>query len=384
MSLVTLDRVPRLILGAGALDQVGAAAKRLGQGASVLLVADPGLAPFGIIDRAQRAVREAGLTVATFTGFKSDPACAQIDAGAELARRERAGSVICLGGGSALDVGKAIAAIAPAAEPASHYALCAHPLPARPLPKICVPTTSGTGSETTRTVVASADDGAKLWLWGDEIKADEVILDPTLTVGLPASLTAATGIDALIHAAEAATNANAFAANDVYCLEAIRLVTRHLPRALERPDDLEARGGLQLAAALAGIGIDNAGTAIAHNIGHALASLRPIHHGRAVGLAMLATLPWNVAQDPDGRFAAVAEAMGAGRDAAALPGAFERLLRRSGIKITLGGEGYDQVTVDQLAAQMATPENMPMRRSNRRPVSDADAVQFARILLSQT
>ena len=87
---------------------------------------------------------------------------------------------------------------------------------------------------------------------------------------------------------------------------------------MREPGNLEARAAVQWAAALAGIGIDNAGTAIAHTIGHAMASLRPIHHGRAVGVAMLATLGWNAEQDPHGRFAAVAEAMGERRDAAAL------------------------------------------------------------------
>jgi len=210
-----------------------------------------------------------------------------------------------------------------------------------------------------------------------------VVLDPELVTGLPAALTAATGIDALVHAVEAATNANATAANDVYCHAAIRLVAAHLLKAVEKPRDLAARGAMQRAAALAGIGIDNAGTAVAHNIGHALASLRPVHHGRIVGLAMLATLPWNIADD-DGRFAAVAEAMGAPRDATALPAAFERLLRESGVKVSLAGEGHDDVTPERLAAQMVRPENASMRKSNRRPISDDDLLVFARAVLSQT
>ncbi len=215
------------------------------------------------------------------------------------------------------------------------------------------------------------------------MKADEVVLDPTVTVGLPAHLTAATGIDALVHAIEASTNANAFAANDMYCHRAIALVTRHLARTVEQPDDLGARGAMLLAAALAGIGIDNAGTAVAHNIGHALASLRPVHHGRAVGLAMLATLPWNVRED-DGRFAAVAQAMGESGGALALPAAFERLLRRVGVKISLAGEGYDDIAPERLARQMAQPENASMRQSNKRPVADEDLLVLARIVLNQS
>jgi alcohol dehydrogenase class IV len=141
---------------------------------------------------------------------------------------------------------------------------------------------------------------------------------------------------------------------------------------------------MQRAATLAGIGIDNCGTAIAHNIGHALASLRPIHHGRAVGLALRATLPWNVAQDSDGRFAAAAAAMGEPGEAERLPRAFERLLRQSGIKLSLAGEGHDSIRPAQLALQMARPENEAMRRSNRRPVADADLLTFATAMLESS
>ena len=382
MSRFMLDRVPAITQADGALDQLGALAARLGDGAPVLLVADPGLAAFGIVARAEASLRAAGLRVLTFTDIKSDPLAAQVDAAADLARQGGAGVMVALGGGSAMDAGKAAAAVAPGAARTLHYALCANPLPARKLARICVPTTSGTGSETTRTAIVTNDDGAKVWLWGDELKADAVLLDPTLTVGLPPHLTAATGIDALVHAVEACTNANANPANDIYCHEAIRLVARHLPAALDNPGDLAARAGLQWAAALGGIAIDNCGTAMAHNIGHALASLRPLHHGRAVGVAMLATLPWNLREDPDGRFAAVAALLGE-RHASGLPNAYERLLRGAGVKVSLAGEGHDDITPERLAAQMANPENAAMRQSNRRASSEADLLDLARIVLGQ-
>ncbi len=382
MSFV-LDRVPGITQAAGAIDGLGALAARLGGGAPVLLVADPGLAAFGITARAERSLREAGLAVSIFEDIKSDPYSAQVDLAAAMALRDAVGVVVALGGGSAMDAGKAAAAIAPGTAPAEHYALGANPLPAKPLPKICVPTTSGTGSETTRTSILTTAAGAKVWLWGEEIKADAVLLDPALTIGLPSHLTAATGIDALVHAIEACTNVNANPAADLFCHEAIRLVTRHLATAVSEPDDIEARSAVQWAAALAGIGIDTAGTAIAHNIGHALASLRPIHHGRAVGVAMLATLRWNAAQDPHGRFAAVAAAMGERADAAMVPVAYERLLRQVGVRVSLRGEGFDELQPDALAAQMARPENASMRVSNHRAVEDADLLAFARAVLEQ-
>ena len=330
------------------------------------------------------ALTGGGYGVIVWDDIQSDPTMAQADAAAALARRERVAGVVAIGGGSAMDVGKTIAAVAPADQPVSHYALCAHPFPAGTLLSVCLPTTSGTGSEATRTAVLAAPDHSKVWLWGDELKPSQIVLDPALTVGLPSSLTAATGIDALVHAIEASTNANANVANDLYCHEAIRLVIGNLMRAIEAPADLAARAGMQRAATLAGIGIDNCGTAIAHNIGHALASLRPVHHGRAVGLALRATLAWNVADDSGGRFAAVAAAMGEPADAARVPAAFERLLRQSGIKVSLAGEGYDAILPKDLALQMARPENEAMRRSNRRLVADADLLTFAHEMLAAT
>ncbi len=342
----------------------------------VLLVADPGVKALGMVAGAESALRSAGLAVTVFDRVESDPSMAQADSTAELARRERAETVVALGGGSAMDLGKSVAAIAGANAPASHYGLCANPFPEARLACVCVPTTSGTGSEATRTAVLSDTAHAKVWLWGDALKADAILLDPALTVGLPPHLTAATGIDALVHAIEASTNRNANAANDLYCHEAIRLVVKYLARAVNTPTDLAARAGLQWAATFAGIGIDNCGTAIAHNIGHALASLRPVHHGRAVGVALRATLAWSVA-DGDPAYAAAAAAMGETADAQRLPGAFERLLRQVGVKVSLGGEGHDQITAAQLAEQMALPANEPMRRSNRRSVRDQDLLEFA-------
>ena len=375
-----LARVPRVVIGAGARARIGdLAAAHAGAGGGVLLVADPGLERLGIVDAVESGLRAAGLQPLRFTAFASDPTLAQADAAAALARREGSRVIVALGGGSALDLGKTVAAIATATEPASVYELCAAPFPSRRLASICVPTTAGTGSEATRTAVLSRADRTKVWLWGDAIKADEIVLDPELTLGLTTALTAATGIDALVHAVEAATNRNAHPANDAYAHEAIRLVAANLERAVADGRDVGARAALQRAAMLAGIAIDNAGTAIAHNVGHALASLRPLHHGRAVGLAMLATNDWNV-QDDDGRWAACAAAMGAVE--LGFPRAFERLLRAVRVQIPLS-DSFAGVTAAALAERMAAPENAPMRQSNRRPVADGDLLEIAARVLSQ-
>jgi alcohol dehydrogenase len=138
---------------------------------------------------------------------------------------------------------------------------------------------------------------------------------------------------------------------------------------------------VQRAACLAGLGIDNAGTAVAHMIGHALASLRPLHHGRAVGLAMQATLAWNVAEDPLGRWAAVAAALSEPPEPARVPGAFARLLRAVGIDAGSREDVFANLAPEALATQMARLENASMRRSNARDVEDDDLLTFARRLL---
>lgn len=381
MTLHRLARVPHIVLGRTALRDIGGlAAGLVPRSHTVLLCADPGLQTTGRIEELASLLGANDCRVVVFTDIKSDPSIVQAEAAIAIARRERADLVVALGGGSALDLGKAVAALASGDRPAEAYALGAAPLPSRRLRSICVPTTAGTGSETTRTSILSGPDGTKLWFWGEQIKADAVILDPELAVTLPPGLTAATGIDALVHAVEAATNRNASPANAMYCYEAIRLVGGNLDPAVRNGADLAAREALAWAAALAGIAIDNAGTAVAHTIGHALASLRPIHHGRAVGIAMLAALPW-AAEGNEEAFAGCAVALGATPTAAGFIEAYESLLRRTLGDVSLG-PGFADVAPEMLAAQMARPENTAMLRSTRREAGPDDLLALARATLA--
>lgn len=381
MAVHQLARMPRITIGAGARGGlVDLALGLVPEGASVLLCADPGLRETGMVDEIADLIRGGGFGVSIFSDIKSDPSVSQADAAADMARDAQAELLVALGGGSALDLGKLVAAVA--AEPASAetYALAAEPFPAARLRTICIPTTSGTGSEATRTAILSARDGAKFWYWGEELKPDEALLDPELTVSLPPALTAATGIDALVHAVEAATNRHANPANSMFAYEAIRLVARHLEMAVSEPHNLPAREGLHRAALLAGAAIDNCGTAIAHNIGHALASLRPLHHGRAVGIAMLASLPWNI-EGNETAYGACAAAMGARPTAAGFVDAYEALIRRVGLKVSLEEE-FRGVLPETLADQMGRPENVAMIHSNHRDASEEDRLALARAVLS--
>lgn len=381
MKPFTLSSIPEICFGNGRISDLAAKAEALaGPNSPVLLVADPALGALGITGRAVHILRENGREVAVYDAFKAEPKAINIDEATALGRGIKAAAVVGLGGGSALDMAKLVACCLASGLNAEAYELCKTPLPANRLPIIAIPTTAGTGSEVTRVSVFANTDGIKVWAWGEKLKPDVAILDPELTVAVPPQVTAATGLDALVHAIEACTNKHRTDGNDLYCHRAIGLISANLEHAVSAPYDLEARGAMLLGSCYAGIGIDNCGTALAHNISHAVADLAAIPHGRATGLAMLATMDW-VAEGNPVAFARVAEAMGEAADASSAVHAYDRLVRATGIKISLAGDGLELNRPEKLAEHMASPANNPMRKSTSRYPSDVDLVELARRFL---
>ena len=376
----TLNAVPEIHFGPGRARDLATDVTAVAPGAaSVLIVADAALVSLGLVTPLQHALEDAGLKTALFDDIAGEPKATQIDAAAEAVRRLPADAVIALGGGSALDIGKVAAAIAPAEASAMHYALAAHPLPARGIPAICVPTTAGTGSELSATNIFANAAGKKLWIWGQETKPRRVVLDPELTLSLPPALTAWTGLDAFVHALESYTNRNATPGNAPNCHRALALIARALEGAVHEPANLAARCDLLFASAVAGIAIDNCGTAVAHNISHALAGLAPVHHGLATALGLEVTLAWSVEAD-DGSFDRAARACGlSGVDE--LPGWYSDFMTRCGVerKLPPAFKAFDVAT---LAAEMRAPENQPMRKATARPVEDADLDRFAAAVMA--
>jgi alcohol dehydrogenase class IV len=374
MQPFALAPIPEIVFGQGRLsDLPGRVTGLASKGQPVMIIADPAMAMLGITARLTKLLAEAGHAAKLYDGFKGEPKSADVDRAASLARDLKAKAVIGLGGGTALDTAKLVAACAVSGKPAEAYQFCETPLPADPLPLIAVPTTAGTGAEVTRTCIFTNTQHQKVWAWGNELKPRLALLDPELTVGVPAGVTAATGLDALVHAIEASTNRNRNDANDVYCHRAISLISAALETAIRTPTDLEARGSLLLGSCYAGVGIDNAGTALAHNISHAMAELAPVPHGRATGLAMLATIDW-VKDGNKEAFAKVTAAMARGGDVVA---AYESLVRRSRIKVSLAGDGLDLARPELLAERMASSAHAPMRRNTVREVSDNDLLKLA-------
>ncbi len=343
----------------------------------VVIISDAGVATAGILTRVKSIVERAGHAVTALCDLDGEPHAATVDQAVEVIRRCGHPCVVGLGGGSALDVAKLAAAIANDAYPAEAYALCARPFNKPGLVRIMIPTTAGTGTEVTRTATFTNQAGHKVWAWGQELVPDLVILDPCLTVSLPAQVTAVTGLDALVHAIEACTCRQRNIISEALGLHAIRLVSRNLVTAIEAPDDLTARSGMQIAATLAGSAFAQTGTAGAHAVGHALATIAGIPHGLAVAIAMVVLLEWNEAALPELHIA-VAQALAGPGPAGGASSAFSSLVDQTGMSRSLADKAIDPAT---LAALMRSEENLPMAENNARPISESDALELAQRIL---
>ncbi|NVP53755.1 iron-containing alcohol dehydrogenase [Mycoplana rhizolycopersici] len=367
----TTSFVPEIRFGNDLHRTIGEAAAAFGA-RNAAVVIDGFLAQSGLAGRIAAQLAGEGIASRLFSAFSGEPKLKHVREATEVA--SGCDLVIGVGGGSALDIAKIAACCAVSGEDAMHYALAAHPLPRDPLKKIMVPTTAGTGSETSATNIFAGPEGRKLWIWGPETKADLVLLDPVLTMTLPASLTAWCGLDAFVHAFEAATNRNAHAGGKFYAHEALRLIGGALETAVREPENLQARGAVLLGSCYAGIAIDNCGTAIAHNISHALAGLAPVHHGLATALGFEMTIGW-LAEANTADLNAAARALGL-QSASELSAFVSGLMDRTGIERALP-KAFVEFDTAALAAEMRAPENQPMRRSTIREITDADIDVFA-------
>lgn len=373
--------------GPGRIATLGAeVVARVGARARVLMVTDAGVAAAGLTSAAETSLADAGVSIRTFTDVRSDPLAVQIDSAVRAVRDLDANLIVGLGGGSAVDVAKMAAGVASGTAPAESYALQSDPFGDGVLPVIAVPTTAGTGAEMSQSMVFTSESGAKVWTDAASLRPVLALLDPELTTSLPAPLTAATGVDALVHAMESVTSHRTKLQTHAPALAAIRLIRKHLPTAVREPNHIEARSAMIIAAALAGRAIDSGGTTIAHALGHALGALGHVHHGRSVGLCLRVALPGNVEAAP-GPHAEVARAFGVAGDsdndlAAALPSAYDAFLREVGLRIDVADSGLKQEDAERLAAEAMKPENEPMRKAALRPIEQPEMLALTRVLLA--
>ncbi len=268
--------------GVGQIGRLPREAKRLGM-TRPLLVTDPGLAGLPMVRDALAALEADGLAAGLFSEVKGNPTGTNLSAGVAAFRAGNHDGVIALGGGSAMDCGKAIAFVSAQDGQWQDYAVggpgFGRAETASVAPIIAVPTTAGTGSEVGRAAVITDEASeTKLILIDMAMMPSLVISDPVLSVGLPANLTAWTGLDALAHCLEAYSTTAFHPMADGIAVEGVRLIKTWLPRAVADGTDLEARACM-LAAASMGATAFNKGLGAVHALSHPFGALFDTHHG---------------------------------------------------------------------------------------------------------
>jgi len=376
--------------GLGATDEIAYDARRLGLG-RVLIVTDRNIAELGLPERIRGLLGEEGVKAEIYDSVEVEPTDRAMEDAAEYARGKEFDGLIAVGGGSALDTCKAVNLLTAHPAPLLDYINrpvgrgIAVPGPLRPM--IAVPTTAGTGSETTAVAVTHVvDQHVKAGVSHRFLRPTLGVVDPLNTLTAPPEVTAAAGADILTHAIESYTtrpyNARpkhvplerpayigANPASDIWCEKAIELVGRYLRRAVLNGLDLEARVHLALAANYAGIGFGNAGVHIPHAVAYPIAglvrdyvpagyrtSLPLVPHGISVILTAPATFRFTYATAPE-RHRRAAELMGVNTDALsetaareALPQALTALMRDVGIPNGLQAIGYAERDIPALVA----------------------------------
>ena len=356
---MVLSPLPAAHFGAGAIDAVAGIVHGTGCQAAVI-VTDQGLASTAIVASVASLLAASGITATVFSDVHANPTTGDVAAGADqvaaVAAEAGRPAVVAVGGGSSIDAAKGIALAA--VNPERGRDLDYRRTFAEPaLPLVSVPTTAGTGTETNPFgVITDPVTRRKFYVGGATSLPVAAILDPELTASLPPGGTAATGMDALVHALESCMSRRANPWSEGIALQAIRMISAHLPRAVADGSNLEARSQMLLASHLAGVAMASTGLGLCHAIGHALGGRFDIAHGVALTMVLPGVLRFNIGACED-RLAAVAFAAGAGDtarsagwNAAAAVDAVTALAARAGITQQLPGFGITAADFDLIAA----------------------------------
>lgn len=301
-------RSPEIVFGEGALDHLASL-----EGSRALVVTDRNLESLGLVRLVTTRLQQAGMDVSVFAEVEPNPSLQTVQRGGQVALQVQPDWIIALGGGSCLDAAKSIWIQYERPDLGPDDVAPMGRLGLRQKARLVgIPTTSGTGAEVTWPIVLTDTvEHRKISVGHPENIPDLAIVDPALVLGLPAQITADTGMDVLTHAVEGYTSQWHNDLADGLCLKAIQLVFDFLPRAYRAGcDDEEARERMHNAATIAGLGFGNSMAALAHGLGHAIGALLPIPHGRAVGLCLPYTVEFSVRGELPTRYGDIARLLG--------------------------------------------------------------------------
>jgi alcohol dehydrogenase class IV len=362
--------------GAGRINTIGRAVSDIGKRALVV-TGKSSMKKLGITDRVISLLCDASVEAALFDQVLPNPADEIVDRGAEVAKEHNADVIIGLGGGSAMDVAKGIAVVAALGGRLWDY-IGEDKFERSVVPIVAIPTTAGTGSETTPYAVFTKPDiHRKDAVVSPLIYPRVAVLDPLLMKSMTPELTIDTGVDALSHAVEAymSTMANPF--SDSFSLESIKLIFQYIEKAAYDGEDLSARSKMALASALAGMAIAHAGVVAGHGIGMAIGGLLNTSHGRTVGILLPHVMKYNVSAIP-GKIAALAHIVGVGpsgddvKDAESVVERFFNVMNRLKFPTSLGAVGVSPDNLSDIVEDSMSQEDLGLnpRKFDRAAVSD--------------
>ena len=367
----------KIVFGNGSFQQLPEHIREL-QTKRPLIVLDKQLAATGMKEQVVELLKKNGMECQIFDKVDPEPKISLADEGAKLALKAKCDIIVGIGGGSAMDVAKAIAVLAANKGKAVDY-LGLNKVPGPGLPKIMIPTTAGTGSEVTFTsVFVRPDLKKKEGMNSPFLYPDLALLDPLLTVSLPPGPTASTGIDALCHAIESYTSINASPLSELLSLEAIALISENLRTAVHDGSNIAAREKMLLGSLYAGLGLANAGVTAVHSLSYPLGGRYGIPHGLANTVLLPHVMSFNISGAQE-KFVDIAEAMGEMveglplREAAYLAvEAVNALVEDCGIQTNLEDLGISEDDFEEMA-KIAMTVARPLA-NNPRQVTLEDAV----------
>lgn len=372
--LTPFDYQPRtrVVFGAGKLADLGALAKELGA-TRVLFVTDRGLGKAGHPQRGIAALESAGLQVAVFDDVHENPTTDDVDRGLAVARNAGIDLIIGLGGGSSMDCAKGINfLLTNGGQMQDYWGTGKARLPL--LPMIAVPTTAGTGSEAqSYALIANARTHLKMACGDPKAACRIALLDPEITLSMPPSVTAATGIDALSHAVESYVCTRRNPVSQLFAGQAFQLLAGGFPAVIRQPQQIEARSAMLLGAHLAGAAIENSMLGATHALANPLSAHGGLTHGIAIGVMLPHVVRFNasVVGDLLGRLAESIQLCEAGDPAAAeaLAARLERWVALAGLPTRLSDCGVRRQEFAVMAAEAAEQWT---GKFNPRPVAQAD------------
>ena len=371
MTPFVFNTTPSIRMGAGEIENLGNISSAICTGCA-LIVTDAGMVRTGIVARAEAILQRAGVVVKTYADVVADPPEAVVMGAVNMA--EGCGLVIGIGGGSSLDVAKLAALLAGnVGTLAGAYGLNKATGPRLPL--IVIPTTAGTGSEVTPIAIVTTGASEKMGVVSPLIIPDIALLDPELTYNLPAHVTAATGIDAMVHAIEAyaSVSPNNNPVSRALAIEALRLIGGALERAVTAPRDRAARADMLLGSLLAGQAFANSPVAAVHALAYPIGGHFKVPHGLSNALVLPHVLRFNTQTHPDDYAALAPHAFAGGpATAEALIDGLVALSKACGLPQTLRDVGIGAADLPRLTADAMNQTRLLV--NNPRPVCYADAL----------